>query len=440
MHVQTVVIQNLRCFREATVGLRTPTGSATDPALVPNVTLILGDNGSGKTTLLRAVALAVLGPLLPSSGFVPHNLIRRERRMRSTKAPAPAAGPQSASAAVDLTLHWQDLGERKPSDTEKAVQVRAEIVRRGDIESVSAPADHFEEINGLYQDDSPAFLLVGYGASRRVETTRNFEPPGARGLFRYDRVAGLFSDSVPLTPLGTWLPRLMESNPGRFRQVVDLLDTLLPAECRFTGKQEDKEYVFDFHGVPLPFVALSDGYRAYIAWLADLLRHVVHNCPDGVKLTENRGVVLVDEIDLHLHPSWQRTILPTLSKTLPNLQFIVTSHSPIIAGTLEAWNIVRVTMDETGVARAERPLIDVHGLNSEQILMGGYFDLGSTRAPSAELEINVLSRRVQAGDKAASVMLLKRLAGTLSVEEARAVRTAPKAGTDRRPVKKGRRA
>jgi hypothetical protein len=440
MYVQTINLENLRCFKAGTVSLRTPTESASDPALVPNVTLILGDNGSGKTTLLRAVGLAVLGPLLPSSGFVPQNLIRRERPRRATKsaAKAPAEAPR-AYAGAEVTLHWQDLGERKPSNTEKAVQVGAQITRRGDVETVSAAADHFAELDGLYQDDSPAFLLVGYGASRRVESARNYESPSARGLFRYDRVAGLFSDSVPLRPLGTWLPELMKGNPGRFKQVVTLLDKLLPEECRFTGEQNAGEYVFELNGIPLPFAALSDGYRAYIAWLADLLRHVVHNCPDGVKLTENRGVILVDEIDLHLHPSWQRVILPTLSKVLPKMQFIVTSHSPIVAGTLEAWNIVRVTMGDDGVSKMERPLIDVHGLNSEQILMSGYFDLPSTRAEDAEQDINALARRVKAGDKSASVTLLRRLAGTLAPEEVRAVRTGG-APADRRPAKKGRRA
>ena len=125
-------------------------------------------------------------------------------------------------------------------------------------------------------------------------------------------------------------------------QVVNLLNSLVgKGGWAFTGIQDSEgEYLFGKKGTEVPFPALSDGYRAFLGWLGDLLFHVCETCPSGKKLTENRGIVMVDEIDLHLHPKWQMTVLQTLAKSLPNIQFIVTSHSPLIVGSLEWMNII----------------------------------------------------------------------------------------------------
>ena len=89
----------------------------------------------------------------------------------------------------------------------------------------------------------------------------------------------------------------------------------------------------------LPFGTLSDGYRAYLGLVADLIYHLQMNCPHGGNLTDMTGIVLVDDIDLHLHPKWQRTVVPHLAGTFPRLQFILTTHSPLVTGTLHADNV-----------------------------------------------------------------------------------------------------
>ena len=72
------------------------------------------------------------------------------------------------------------------------------------------------------------------------------------------------------------------------------------------------------------------GYRAYIGWIADLLYHICMGAPSGRKLIDNRGIVLVDEIDLHLHPRWQVSLIPKLKQVFPKLQFVATTHSPMV--------------------------------------------------------------------------------------------------------------
>ena len=78
----------------------------------------------------------------------------------------------------------------------------------------------------------------------------------------------------------------------------------------------------------IEFPNLSDGYRAFIGWVADMLFHVYYGCPPGKKLADLCGIVMVDEIDLHLHPRWQMKVISTVARAFPRMQFIFTSHSP----------------------------------------------------------------------------------------------------------------
>ena len=89
---------------------------------------------------------------------------------------------------------------------------------------------------------------------------------------------------------------------------------------------------------------------------------------------------MIDEIDLHLHPSWQMRVLPTLSKALPNVQFIVTSHSPLVASSLEWMNILVMKTEDDQASTAERIHHSIHGQDADQVLLSEFFGLESTRA------------------------------------------------------------
>lgn len=416
MYVQTLRISNLRCFREAELALQYPGRETTGPRL-PNVNLILGNNGTGKTSVLRAIALAALSAVIQSSGFVPYRLVRRTDSEK----------PDRAKVEVQVELSQQDVGPGAPVPAHPA-PISSTIERIRDNERVTGTARSAGIWEALFDNTSPAFLIVGYGAGRRVESVRTHDESLRRRSrqLRYERVAGLFEDGVTLIPLGAWLPGFKRHNPGRYRQVVNLINRLLPDECRFTESDESGELVFEMHGAPVPFPALSDGYRAYIGWIADLLYHICMGAPSGRKLIDNRGIVLVDEIDLHLHPEWQRTVVPRLASTLKNMQFVLTTHSPIVAGTLESSNIFVVEPDESGASVVHQYRERIHGLSAEQILLSSYFDLQTTRAESMHDELSSLAQRARDGDQSAAVEYMRRLARG-SIREEQQQRNAPRA-------------
>jgi hypothetical protein len=97
-------------------------------------------------------------------------------------------------------------------------------------------------------------------------------------------------------------------------------------------------------GEPLkvPGVALAHGYQSTIAWLADLVGHVLLEAEAEIEPEHMEGVVLVDEIDLYLHPVWQATLIPALRATFPRMQFIVTTHSPVVLSRVAPHEVVRL--------------------------------------------------------------------------------------------------
>lgn len=411
-------IQNLRCFERAALEFQYPgrsdAVSAPDAGtglLRPNVNLLLGDNGSGKSSVLRAIALAMLAPVIEGAGYVPYSLLRRRADHQA----------EFAKISGQVLLHGQDLGTGfAPEPMASSQTLVTEIIRIHDVEKVKPNRFRGEPWERMYDNSSPAFLVVGYGANRRVEGDKTFDSSvrGKSRLLRYDRVAGLFEESVTLTPLSVWLPDLESRNKGRFAQVLHLINRVLPEDCRFEGKRRGRDYLFKFRGSPVTFVALSDGYRAFIGWIADLLYHICMGCPSGVKLVDNCGIVLVDEIDLHLHPEWQRRVIPDLSAALPNLQFVVTSHSPLVAGTLQAPNIILMDQDSTGATTPRRIDERVHGLSAEQILLSSYFGLKSTRDQEVVDDLISLSKRVRNNDPDAAIAFLRRLSGHRTTTDA----------------------
>ena len=252
---------------------------------------------------------------------------------------------------------------------------------------------------------------MGYGATRRVEFSENFDLTQLkrRRRLRYQRVAGLFEDQITLTPVSAWLPQLQGKDVRQYEEVLDLFGKLLPEDTRLTQATDNGEVIFSQRGVDVPFSALSDGYRAYLGWIGDLLYHLVTVCPKDKNLIDLCGVVLLDEVDLHLHPSWQRTVIGQVSQALPNLQFILTSHSPIITGTLEAANIFVMETDDAGASQVRQLEENVFGRSAEEVLLSSYFDLHTTRAPDFEDELHEIAKRAWKGDKQAAVEYLKRL-------------------------------
>lgn len=104
--------------------------------------------------------------------------------------------------------------------------------------------------------------------------------------------------------------------------------------------------------IRVPATWLSQGYQSVIAWLSDLVGQILLEAGEPVEAAEMEGTVLVDEIDVHLHPTWQVRLIPALKHVFPRLQFIATTHSPMVLPALSADEVWLLTQDSEGSVMA----------------------------------------------------------------------------------------
>ena len=410
MYIDSISMQEFRTFRKTSIDFVHPDTSVLDgvePPRIRNLNLVIGGNGSGKTTLLKGVALASLGPAVADSGLFPYHLVRRESG-RSVEG--------GALIEARYTLNDQDRkGDVQGRETR--IESRIRVERRGDLERFKWMHRDEDAWRPIYSKSSDAFFFVGYGANRQVEKVERVDVAArqASSFTRARRIMSLFEETFSLLPLSHWLPRYQTGNRGRFVQVRTLINRLLgPGRYRFTGQMEDGEYVFQLGSTRVPFPALSDGYRAFLGWIGDLLFHVCETCPRGKRLDENQGIVMVDEVDLHLHPAWQAELLPRLAGALPRIQFIATSHSPLLVGSLAWGNIVIARQRKNGTSYLARTRVDVSKMDADQILLTELFGLRTTRSAAQSDRIRQLLEQTRLGNVGAARELMAELSGAES--------------------------
>ena len=413
MYIDHIDIENFRTFRKCRItfchrdqdfkalGIPKPR--------LPNINLLLADNGFGKTSVLKAIALTALGPAVAHSGIYPYRLVRREATGRLPKAVLRAT----------FTPHEQD---RSPFDR---IESHVDVAAEGDLELLSWTHPDETRWHPVFQSSSDAMFMVGYGTTRRVSKADRFS---ANGKFsaRAGRIRSLFEEEHSLRPLNTWLPgyRANRRLRGRHTQVRNLLNRLAGRTgWKFMdSRDEENEYLYENAGVEVPFPALSDGYRAFLGWLGDLLYHICNTCPSGKMLYQNKGIVMVDEIDLHLHPTWQMSVLESLAEALPNLQFIVTSHSPLLVGSIEWMNVILMDPGANQSSQPRRIEQAVHGLNADQVLTSDFFGMTSTRAPSKRRALKDLGLKARHGDIEAAKEILEQMSRGMETTKRFAIR------------------
>ncbi len=272
-------------------------------------TYLLGENGTGKSSVLRSVALAL-------------------------------AGSDSAAELVGTPDDWIRLGENRAQVDVQYANAQGDERRaclrfeRGmtALDFAVRNRPDLEQIDAAVAKAERNYFVVGYGVTRRPqssrhsfsETSSSFRSPRARSI------ATLFNPEVTLISLEQWAMDL-EYRRGRagLTAVRKALDGLLP-EVKFDSiDREQRRLMFRTRDGVLPLSALSDGYQAMAAWCGDLLWQVTETFGDYKDPLSARGLLLIDEIDIHLHPLWQRRLVSFLDDMLPNVQVIATTHSAL---------------------------------------------------------------------------------------------------------------
>lgn len=301
MFLRHLRLQNVRAIRELDLSFATPNGGR-------NWTYLLGENGTGKSSVLRAIALVMAGAdAIAELVGEPDAWIRLREEF----------------ATIEIVFATAENLERRAGLHFKRGQTQFEFL--------DSNRETLRQIDAAVAKADRNYFVVGYGVSRRAPNER-FSFPGA-SPFRSARAQAtgtLFSGDAPLVSLENWAMDLDYRRGDRGLQVVEsAFHKLLPDVDFSRIDRERRQILFSTPDGELPLAALSDGYQAMAAWCGDLLFRITETFADHKDPLKARGVLLIDEIDLHLHPIWQRRLVEFLRETLPNLQVVLTTHSPL---------------------------------------------------------------------------------------------------------------
>jgi predicted ATP-binding protein involved in virulence len=209
----------------------------------------------------------------------------------------------------------------------------------------------------------------------------------------------------------------LENNPSyrdkQLEAVRQAISSLIPSFSNLRVRRFPLRMTVQKQGEELIINQLSDGEKCLLAMVGDLARRLAIANPGLENPLEGAGIVLIDEIELHLHPKWQREIIPALTRTFPNCQFIVTTHSPQVISHVKPEGIYILEKTESGVT-AYRPESS-YGRDSNSILE----DLMnvSERPEKIQEELLQLFRLIDAGDLAKARELKQELAEQIGADE-----------------------
>ena len=387
MYIKRIVLENIRGFPLLDFNLERPNGEYS------GWTVFTGDNASGKTALLKAVSLALLGP---ESGRTLQQSLHgwiRDGAKKGTIAVQIVPGTQDRFAQgprYDKPF-WSELQLDKANEDVISVTHGKKYLRKGKGAT-----------RGPWLEAPDGWFCIGYGPFRRLyghspEAQRIMSTPG-----KVSRFATMFREDATLAEGDVWLREMkyreLEGNDISKQQLQKVLAVLnhrfLQHDIQVDRVDSDGLQLRQSDGVVLPLKDMSDGYRAAIAMLVDLLRQLIEvyglqefqHRENGEPFVRSNGVVLIDEIDAHLHPSWQRVIGDWLKVVFPGLQFLVTTHSPLICQAADDGGLFHLPPPSSEIGPFQLAPIDQQRLVASRpnaIYLSPAFGLKHTRSPRA---------------------------------------------------------
>lgn len=349
-------------------------------------TVLVGRNGLCKTSILRAIALAASGRVLTNQLAANHASSLSDRR-------------QGASTVVQVRAEF-DLAEPPPAGQSRLLPALSSDTRRlfsqltlssghrafdarSSWGSATTLGQSEDPLDAARNQSLPYWFVAAYGVGRSLSSVDGRLDDRIR-----IRMESLFdSGSLVATDFAKRFGTVFGDHVANLyvaalREVVlrhaDLLPGIHAFDIRSPGPRTHSTSGAGSHShstsgggsspipsldegpecgvkvgaqsLQLPPTWLSHGYQSTLAWVADLVGHLFWDAWSAEASTElspseMSGLVLVDELDLHLHPSWQVGLIPALKQTFPKLQFVVTTHSPMLLAGLEADEIVMLDQD-----------------------------------------------------------------------------------------------
>lgn len=379
-------------------------------------TLLVGDNGTGKTSVLEALGVGLGGFLAGIDGIATRNIYTQEIRTEGDKvgdATVTLEKQFPCSVTCSGVIHDKEFTWRRSIET-----INGKTTRTQAKEIIHYASEMQKQITQEKNHHVTLPLIAYQSAGRLFSQKKNkwVDPFQRQELSRFIGYIDCLEAESNIKLFVNWLRRMTMIKIQKQKKIGELDAVLKAVEEFMKGLIEDEErvrVVYDFEEEEvmvhlgeqyMPLRLMSAGYRSVIGMVADLAFRMAMLNPQFKEnaVKETPGVVLIDEIDLHLHPKWQWRIVEDLKRTFPKVQFIATTHAPIVISSCREGEIIRL-YEEDGHIVDERQS-SPYGWLVENVLttiMETY-----TRVPAIQEKIDEIKR-----------LYSKQVRGTLSVEE-----------------------
>jgi predicted ATP-binding protein involved in virulence len=390
MKLEKMRLINFRCFADIEINFH------------PRLNVFIGGNGAGKTAVLDAIALGFGRYLTKLPGI--KGLASKETDLRVLTKERKASffygkwnAVSDASSQQELII-WQGMRLRDSVVTRKAIFEKLPLDLQEGFNDKTRNLDAFT--NRLIEaelgsGDANFFLpvIAYYGTNRAIREEVKRRRGFKKEFLRFQALSGALDPDSHFQSAFEWFNGMEDSERREqvsrkdFEYRIPELEYVRQSITRMLGKEfsnprtETRPLRFvvdritnDGSSQTLRISQLSDGYRIMLGVVMDFARRLAQANPQTeVNLTnplDLPGIVLIDEIDLHLHPSWQQHVIHDLMETFPNTQFILTTHSPQVLSTIRREHIQIIGEDIEGNLITSPPMIETYGEQSGDVLLG----------------------------------------------------------------------
>jgi predicted ATP-binding protein involved in virulence len=331
MILNRVNIQNYKSIADMELSLR------------PGVNLLIGDNGVGKTSVLEAISVGLTGYLRGIVGISGRNILQQDIRIADVSSSPVYMTP--ASIRCEATLQGQPFSWSRIRKSEL-----------GSARTSTSGNGITKQAQALSNDPHSLLPIISYQSTARVVQFKR-EKYASELKSRKDRRSGYLAcldASLDAKGIKAWCMNMdyAEYKQKReipeyrlFKEAVSALmmamdDSNQLSHISYSTYFDDLVYGEPGHELPISY--LSAGYQSILWITMDLAyRNTILN-PTMQSIADAEGVVLIDEIDMHLHPKWQWRVVPALERVFPKVQFILATHSPFIISSCKNANIISI--------------------------------------------------------------------------------------------------